>query len=62
MIDENIKQQIIDFIKTKKFFTTKRVSKEFNIGPRLVARIFIEMEKEGLLKRWSKRQWTWMET
>ncbi len=62
MLDENIKQQIMDIIRNKKFFSAKRVSKELNIDPRLVSRFFIGMEKEGLIKRWSKRQWTWVET
>ncbi len=62
MVDEKTKQQIMDIIRSKNFFTAKRVSKEINIDPRSVSRFFIGMEKEGLLKRWSKRQWTWAES
>ncbi len=62
MVDEKTKQQIIDNVKSKNFFNTKRVARQLNIGPRLVGRVFIEMEKEGLLKRWNKRQWTWVKT
>ncbi len=62
MFDDKTKQQIIEFIKTKKFFTAKRVSKELNIEPRLVGRVFIKMGEEGLVQRWNKKQWTWVET
>ncbi len=59
MVDEKIKQQIIDNIKSKKIFNTKRVARQLNLGQRLVGRVFLEMEEEGLIKRWSKKQWTW---
>ncbi len=59
MVDEKIKQQIIDSAKSKNFFNTKRVARQLNIEPRLVGRFFTEMEKEGLIKRWNRRQWTW---
>ncbi len=62
MVDENIKQQIIDNVKTKNFFNTKRVARQLNIEPRLVARVYNEMSEEGLIKRWNKRQWTWVKT
>ncbi len=62
MVDEKIKQQIIDTVKARKFFTTKRVGRQLNLEPRLVGRVFLEMEKEGLIKRWSKKQWKWVKT
>ncbi len=62
MVDEETKQQIIDSIKTKKFFRTKKIAKELNMSSHLIGRVFIEMEKEGLIKRWNKRQWNWAET
>ncbi len=62
MVDEKIKQQIIDSAKSKNFFNTKRVARQVNLDPRLVGRVFLEMEKEGLIKRWNRRQWTWEKT
>ncbi len=62
MVDEKIKQQVLDTIKARKFFTTKRVGKELDISSHLIGRIFLELEKEGLIKRWSKKQWTWEKT
>ncbi len=62
MLDEKTKQQIMDIIRSKKFFTTKRVARQLDIEPRLVGRVFIKMGEEGLVQRWNKRQWTWVET
>ena len=62
MVDEKIKQQIRDNIKAKNFFNTKRVARQLNIEPRLVGRFFLEMEKEGLIKRYNRRQWRWEKT
>ena len=62
MVDEETKQKIKESIKGRKFFTSKKVSKELNVSSHLIGRYFLEMEKEGLIKRWSKKQWTWEES
>ncbi len=62
MVDEKTKQQIIDSAQSKNFFNSKRVARQANLDPRLVGRVFIEMEKEGLIKRYNRRQWTWVKT
>lgn len=59
MVDEKIKQQVMDNAKSKNFFNTKRVARQLNLEPRLVCRVFVEMEKEGLIRRYNRRQWTW---
>jgi len=61
MVDEKAKQQIIGSIKSKNFFNTKRVARQLNLESRLVGRVFIEMEKEGLIKRWNRKNWTRVE-
>ncbi len=60
MVDKKTKKQVMERVKARKFFTTKMVAKELNIEPRLIGRLFIEMSEDGLIKRWSKRQWTWV--
>ncbi len=62
MVDEKTKQKIIENVETKKIFNAKRVARQLNIYPRLVSRVFLEMEEEGLIKRWNKKQWTWEKT
>ncbi len=57
MLDGKTKQQISELTKTKKFFTAKKVSKELNIDPRLVGRVFIKMGEGGLVQRGNKRSW-----
>ena len=62
MVDEEIKQQIMDIIKDRTFFRSRRVAKELNISGQMIGYIFREMEKEGLIERWSINQWRWRET
>ena len=62
MVDEEIKQQVIDVIKDRKFFKSKRVARELNISAHIVGRVLKGIEGEGLIEKWNGKQWTWVET
>lgn len=61
MVDENTKQQVVEIIQDRKYFTSKTVAKKLNISSHMVGRVLMGMEKEGLIERYSKRQWIWVE-
>ena len=62
MVDEKTKQKILDRIKARQIFSAKTVARELNLSSHKVSHVFSMMKKEGLIKRWNRKQWIWEET
>ncbi|MCX6665132.1 MAG: hypothetical protein NT038_03590 [Euryarchaeota archaeon] len=57
MVDDEIKKSVCDFISSKKFFTTRRISRDLNIPVHTVSTILRVLNAEGRIEVYNRRTW-----